>query len=108
MRDDSWQDVVKRQVLGLQIIVGALVAGVLFFLVIVLFVRPPTNLLASAAPGVLTLVAVSFAGLLLILRPLVLRILGHQSPPRTARRPVSGLCATTVWHGRHRRRCAGP
>jgi hypothetical protein len=62
-------------VIAVQIIVGALMAGILFFLAIALVVRPPTKLLPLSAPGVITMIAIGFAGLLVILRPLVLRIL---------------------------------
>ena len=70
MHDDSWREAATKQVRVLQIIVGALVAGVVFFLMIVLIICPPANL----APGMLTAVAVIFAGAMLITYPVVLRI----------------------------------
>ena len=70
MHDDSWREAATKQVRVLQIIVGALVAGVVFFLMIVLSICPPANL----APGMLTAVAVIFAGAMLITYPVVLRI----------------------------------
>ena len=50
MRDDSWHDAVAKRVIAVQIIVGALLAGILFFLAIALVVRPPTKLLPLAHP----------------------------------------------------------
>ncbi|MGO8689208.1 MAG: hypothetical protein ACLQLG_06205 [Thermoguttaceae bacterium] len=69
MRDDSWQEAVGQFTLALQIIVAALVAGVLFFLAVVLLVVRP----AIHPPGILTAVAVVFAGMMVVARAVVPR-----------------------------------
>ena len=79
MHDESWREAATRQVRVLQIIVGALVAGVVFFLMIALILRQPADL----APGTLTAVAVIFSGAILITYPVAMRIL-----VATARRQV--------------------
>ncbi|MGA2616779.1 MAG: hypothetical protein ABSF26_04160 [Thermoguttaceae bacterium] len=68
MSDDSWQADVTKMTRILQIVVGALVAGTLFFLVIALTIGPQGVPSAAPLPISLTLIAALFTGMMLIAR----------------------------------------
>ncbi len=81
MCDDSWQEAAGKFTASLQVIVGAMVAGVLFFLAVVLLVVRP----ASHPPGILTAVAAAVAGAMLVAGTIVPRVMvatGREQNPR--------------------------
>ena len=72
MSDDSWHDDAAKTVRTLQIIVAALVAGTLFFLLIALTIAPRGKPPTSPLPISLTLIAAALVGVGLIARAVVL------------------------------------
>jgi hypothetical protein len=72
MSDDSWHDDATKTARTLQIIVAALCAGTLFFLVIALSVAPLLKPPAAIRPISLTLFAFAFVGIGLVARAILL------------------------------------
>jgi hypothetical protein len=72
MSDDSWHEDASKTARILQIIVAAMCAGMLFFLVIALSMAPLLKPPAAMRPILLTLFAFAFVGLALIARAILL------------------------------------
>ena len=85
MSDSQWQDKLAPMVRTLQIIVAALVAGTVFFLVIALFMAPSMERPNAVGPPMLTYIAIIFAVMDLLARMIVPAVIVNRGRQRIAR-----------------------